>query len=131
VSAGLAAAIEGEQAAVYAYGLAGPHLDEADRGLALGALAAHRLRVLALREVAPDGLEPDAPAGYDVSPVADAAQARALLARVEARLCATYADLAAETSGVDRTQAILSARECAVRSVAWGAPPEAFPGREG
>lgn len=129
MTSGLAAAIEGEQAAVYAYGLAGPHLDEAERGLALGALAAHRLRVLALRQLTPDGMEPGAPAGYDVPPVEGPEQARLLLAQVESRLCATYADLAAETSGIDRTQAVLSARECAVRSVAWGAPPQAFPGR--
>lgn len=125
----LTRAIAGEQAAVYAYGLAGPHLPEPDQALALGGLAAHRLRVVALRQGAPDGLEPGSPAGYDTGPIQTEAEARDLLGGVEARLAAVYADLAAATTGTARTEAVLAARECAVRSVAWGLPPQAFPGR--
>ena len=56
-------------------------------------------------------------------------RARALLAEVEARLAATYADLAAEVTGGQRRNAVLSACECSVRSIAWGATTAAFPGR--
>jgi hypothetical protein len=96
------ATIEGEEAAVYAYGVAAPRLSGAQSDLARGALAAHRLRIIALRESLPPA---------------------------DQRLAATYADLAAATSGDQRLDAVRSARESAVRSVAWGAPPEAFPGR--
>ena len=48
---------------------------------------------------------------------------------VEARLAATYADLAAEVTGRQRRNAVLSACECSVRSIAWGGATAAFPGR--
>jgi len=125
----LIAAIEGEQAALYAYGVAGAHLDAADRDSALGGLAAHQARILLLREQAPDSAEPGAPGGYLTGPVRDAAQARALLAGVEARLASAYAALAGATTGTDRTEAVLAGCECTVRAIGWGGPPEAFPGR--
>lgn len=123
------AAIEGEEAALYAYGVAGPWLDGADRDLALGGLAAHRARVLALRATASDAAEQGAPGGFITGPVDSAESARALLAGVEARLAATYADLAAAVAGGERRNAVLAGCECSVRSVAWGAPTAAFPGR--
>ncbi len=123
------AAIEGEEAAVYAYGVAAPRLSGDQSDLARGALAAHRLRIIVLRESLPPADQPAAPGGFLVDPPPDAAAAAALLATVEARLAATYADLAAASSGDQRLDAVRSARESAVRSVAWGAPPEAFPGR--
>lgn len=129
MSATLLGAIQGEEAALYAYGVAGPWLEGADRDLALGGLAAHRARVLVLRETAPDAEESGAPGGYVTGPVDSAASARALLAGVEARLAAAYADLAAEVTGGERRNAVLSACECSVRSVAWGGATEAFPGR--
>jgi len=125
----LLAAIAGEEAAVYAYGVAGPWLDGADRDLALGGLAAHRSRVLVLRAEAPDTDESGAPGGYLTGTVDTPGSARALLAGVEARLAATYADLAAEVTGGNRRNAVLAACECSVRSIAWGAPTAAFPGR--
>lgn len=125
----LLAAIRGEEAAVYAYGVAGPRLESSDRDLALGGLAAHRARVLALRSAAADTIETGAPGGFVTGPVESPASARALLAEVEARLAATYADLAASVSGGDRRNAVLSACECSVRSIAWGASTAAFPGR--
>lgn len=125
----LQAAILGEEAALYAYGVAGPWLDSTDRDLALGGLAAHRARVLALRTEAADADETGAPGGFVTGPVDSPATARALLADVEARLCATYADLAAAVTGGERRNAVLSACECSVRSIAWGAPTSAFPGR--
>lgn len=126
--AALRSAITGEEAAVYAYGVAGPWLDAADRDLALGGLAAHRARVLVLRQEAPDAAESGAPGGYQTGPVDSPESARALLAGVEARLAATYADLAAEVTEGDRRNAVLAACECSVRSIAWGGPTAAFPG---
>lgn len=128
-STALLGAIQGEEAALYAYGVAGPWLDGAERDLALGGLAAHRARVLVLRGSAPDAEESGAPGGYVTGPVDSPESARALLAGVEARLAAAYADLAAEVTGGDRRNAVLSACECSVRSVAWGGPTAAFPGR--
>jgi hypothetical protein len=125
----LLAAILGEEAALYAYGVAAPHLDDADRDRALGGLAAHRARVLVLRGRANDAEESGAPGGFITGPVDSAESARALLADVEARLAAAYADLAAEVTSGDRRNAVLSACECSVRSVAWGGPTAAFPGR--
>ena len=129
MTSSLTAAIVGEQAALYAYGVAGPHLGAADRDLALGGLAAHRARILVLRERANDASEPGAVGGYLTGPVETPDQARALLAGVEARLAATYADLAGECTGADRTESVLAACECSARAIGWGAPPEAFPGR--
>jgi len=125
----LNAAIAGEEAALYAYGVAGPWLEDKDRDLALGGLAAHRARVLALRETAEDGAESGAPGGYITGPVDSATSARSLLADVEARLSATYADLAAAVTGGERRNAVLAACECSVRSVTWGGRTAAFPGR--
>ena len=125
----LGAAIAGEQAALYAYGLAGPHLDDADRDRALGGLAAHRARILVLRQRASSNEEPGTPGGYDVAPPSSPTDARALLAEVESRLSAVYADLAAAATGEERGEAGLAACECEVRAIGWGGAPEAFPGR--
>ena len=65
----LLAAILGEEAALYAYGVAAPHLDDADRDRALGGLAAHRARVLVLRGRANDAEESGAPGGFITGPV--------------------------------------------------------------
>lgn len=124
----LAEIVAAEEAAVYAYGVAGPWLEAVDRDRALGGLAAHRARVLSLRESAADGDESGAVGGYVTGPVDSPASARALLAGVEARLAAHYADLAASTADGERRNAVLSACECSVRSITWGAPTAAFPG---
>ena len=129
VDTALQSAILGEEAAVYAYGVAGPWLEGNDRDLALGGLAAHRARVLVLRGSASDADESGAPGGFVSGPVDSAESARTLLAGVEARLAATYADLAAAVTGGERRNAVLSACECSVRSIAWGGSTAAFPGR--
>ncbi|MEK9810181.1 MAG: DUF4439 domain-containing protein, partial [Candidatus Nanopelagicales bacterium] len=84
--------------------------------MAVGGLAAHRARVLVLRERANDANEPGAAGGYLTGPVETPDQARALLAGVEARLAATYADLAGDCSGADRTEAVLASCECSARA---------------
>lgn len=128
----LAAAILGEEAALYAYGVAGPRLDGADTDLAAGGLAAHRQRVIALRgrwAASAFGPQPPAPGGFALPAPTDPTAARTTLGRVEMNLAATYADLAAASTGGDRLEAVAWARESAVRGVAWGVAPEAFPGR--
>lgn len=125
----LLAAITGEEAATYAYGVATPWLESTDRDLARGGLAAHRARVLALRETAPDAGESGMAGGFVTGPIDSPASARQLLADVEARLCAVYADLAAASTGPARRDAVLAACECSARSIGWGAPTAAFPGR--
>ena len=122
-------AIAGDQAALYAYGLAGPRLEGADRDRAMGGLAAHRARLLLLRGMAADTDEPGTPGGYDVAALTSPEEARALLAQVEASLAAVYADLAAATTGEQRTESVLAACECEARAIGWGGAPEAFPGR--
>lgn len=129
MSEALIAAIAGEQAATYAYGLAAPYLSGSDNDLVRGGLVAHQQRVTALREQLASTPQPPAPLGFEAPPVNDESQARQLLAQVELRLCATYADLAAQSTGIARRAAVLTGRECAVRSISWGAAPEAFPGR--
>ena len=127
----LTRAIQGEAAAVYAYGLLGPHLSIDMQGSARSSLNAHRQREIALRVrlEAAGGTQPGAAAAYD-SPVnvTDSATASLLAGVVEMRLAATYADLAAACEGTDRCDAVLVARECAVRAVGWGAPTQPFPG---
>ena len=127
----LTAAINGEAAAVYAYGLLGPQLDMSAQSLARSSMNAHRQRELSLRaklEVV-GGAQPGAAVAYELPfPVTDATSARELAGVVEMRLAATYADLAGATTGSDRNDAVLAARECAVRGITWGAPTAAFPG---
>ena len=124
----LMAAITGEEAATYAYGVATPWLDAGDIDLARGGLAAHRARVLALRQIAPDAAESGMPGGFVTGPIDSPTSARRLLADIEARLCAVYADLAAVSAGPARRDAVLAACECSERSIGWGAPTAAFPG---
>lgn len=129
MSEALIAAIAGEEAAVYAYGLAAPFLSGTDNDLVRGGLAAHQQRITTLRERLVNTAQPPAPLGFETPPVTDEISARALLGQIESRLSATYADLAAEAEGPVRRDAVLIARECAVRSITWGAAPQAFPGR--
>lgn len=127
----LVAAITGEAAAVYAYGLLGPQLEISTQSLARSSMNAHRQRELALRarlDVV-GGSQPGAAVAYDPPfPVVDAATAGELAGLVEMRLAATYADLAGASSGSARNDAVLAARECAVRGISWGAATSAFPG---
>lgn len=129
MSAALIAAIEGEEAAVYAYGVAAAFLTGAQSDLVRGGLAAHRLKVADLRQSLPSSEQPLAPLGFELTTPVDAVTAANLLADVEIRLSAVYADLAADSPAGERRDAVRSARECAIRAVAWGAAPQAFPGR--
>ncbi|MBU6245780.1 MAG: DUF4439 domain-containing protein [Actinomycetales bacterium] len=120
------AAIAGEDACIYAYGIIGAHLAAAGQRKARRALDSHRAwrdRLLAAGDYVPGS------AAYELPfPVQDAAAARRLAILVEQRMVPAYADLAASTSGDLRAQAVQAGCECAARSVAWGGPTQAFPG---
>lgn len=127
----LAAAITGEDAAVYAYGVAGAHMQDDDVAVALTALDIHRSRAASLRQtLAETGSPVPTPAAaYDLPfPVVDSLSARRLAALVEERLAGIYAQLAGATLADERRQASLTARECASQAVLWGGVPAAFPG---
>ena len=126
------AALAGEHACVYACGLAGGLLDGPGQQAAAAARDAHRGRRDELSQVVRRlGATPVAalPAYALPFPVTDPATARALLADVENRLAAVYADLVAAgaTDGL-RAAGAAGVRDAAAAAVAWGANVTAFPG---
>lgn len=119
-----AAVVRGEDAAVYAYGVAGARVPARRRVLA--GLQAHR----AARDAVASGLTspPDpAPAYALPTPPQTPAEARALLAYVDNALVPLYADLAAVATADERRRAVISAQACATRAVSWGSASQAFP----
>ena len=118
----VAAVLAGEDAAVYAYGLAAARLTGRERAAALDSMAAHRTqrdRLLA-RAAASGASASPVPAAYDPPfPVADATAARRLAALVEDRLAGQWAGLAASSTGQQRLADALVAQACATRSVTW------------
>ncbi|WP_205629575.1 ferritin-like domain-containing protein [Jiangella muralis] len=128
------AALAGEHACVYGYGVAGAHLPD-DASAALAALTSHRARRDALTAlIAAAGAEPvAAEPGYALpSPVTDEASALALGVLLEERLGALYADLVgAATSPELRELAVRGVVAATVQAVAWGGAPTAFPGLDG
>jgi hypothetical protein len=125
-----AAVVSGEDAAVYAYSVAGAQVAGGARRRALSGLDAHtanRSRA-ASAITAAGGTAPPPAAAYQVpDDVTTPDGARALMAEVDNALVATYADAAAASSDDDRRWAARTAAECATRAVAWGAPSQAFP----
>jgi hypothetical protein len=122
--------VAGEQAAVYAYSVAGAHLAGASRSAALVGLDAHRARRdrAASLVVAAQGTPPPAAVAYTLPfPVRSPSSARRLMSLVDNRLVGLYADAAQATTGDDRRWAARAAAECATRAVSWGAPAQAFP----
>jgi len=122
--------VEGEDAAVFAYSIAGARVVSSARSRALNGLDAHRShRDRASAMVVAEGATPPAPApAYDLPfPVDSAKSARKLMALVDNRLVARYADAAEATQGDERRWAARTAAESATRAVAWGADSQAFP----
>jgi hypothetical protein len=126
----LAALVAGEDAAVYAYSVAGAHVAGARRRQALVGLDTHRAnrdRAASLI-VAAGAVPPGSAVAYTLpGPLDTPAAARALMALVDNRLVGLYADAAAALTGADRKWAAQTAAECAMRAVDWGAAPQAFP----
>jgi hypothetical protein len=124
------AVVAGEDAAVYAYSVAGARVSGGGRRKALAGLDAHRAnrsRAASL-VTALGGTPPPAAAAYDLpDDVASAAGARAAMAAVDNALVAVYADAASQSADGDRRWAARTAAECATRAVTWGAATQAFP----
>ncbi len=124
-------ALDAEHAAVWVYGLAGPHLAVARQGAARAAEALHRDRRDQLRAtVRALGDEPAGPMAAYAVPVAPSspATAAALLAVVESRLGDVLSVLAATTRGAQRTAAARWLADTAVRVTGWSGTTVAFPG---
>lgn len=124
------AVVAGEDAAIFAIGVAGARLGAGERQRARGQLTAHRdARDRAAALVRAFGGTPPPPeVAYALPfPVRTAAAARRLLALVDNRLVAVYADAAGQSSDDDRRYAARAAARCATRAVEWGAPSQAFP----
>lgn len=121
-------AIELEQAAIYACGLAGAQLKGAGKRRALTQLAAHRQRMQTCSLMIDAAAIPATPPAFaPAEPITNANSARAALANVDNSLVGAYADLAALATDEDRAFAITSAMACARSAVQWGAPSQAFP----
>ena len=128
----LNAALAGEHAVVYAYGVVGARLEgTAYEPAARRGYDAHRARrstLTALVQAA--GATPAlAAAAYDLGgPVATAVAARALAATVETRAAAAYADVVGATDGSTRGSAATWLADAAVRATGWSGRPPDFPG---
>ncbi len=125
------AALDGEYAIMYAYGVAGARLSS-DADLALAMLAEHRVSRDQLRAwLVADSDEPAPPAPAYTLPerVTGDASARELLAALELRLIPLYTQLVADFTDDPkrRSWSIRQVRACALRAQKWGAPGQAFP----
>ncbi|NYI08438.1 ferritin-like domain-containing protein [Allostreptomyces psammosilenae] len=127
----LQAALAGEHAAVYGYGVAGALLSGADEEEARVALAAHQERREALsHSIRQLGGQPEAAAPAYQLPfeVADADSARRLATHLEEGVAAAEADVVFTTVADLRLAAAEALREATVRAVRWRGGTVAFPG---
>jgi hypothetical protein len=128
----LQAALAGEHAAVYAYGVVGGRLQGLpDQRAAAAGYDTHRQRRTTLTLLVQQGGQTPvaaAPAYELGGPVTTPAQARVLAATVEQRAAATYADVVAATAGATRSAAAGWLADSAVRQATWSSAVEAFPG---
>lgn len=125
-----AAVVAGEDAAIYAYSVAGARVTGAEQRKARAGLDAHRQRRSRAAALITDlGGTPPSPApAYELpGPVQRPQGARRALARVDLALVAIYADAAAAATQGDRRWAARSAADCAASAVSWGSAPQAFP----
>ena len=125
------AALGGEHAAVYGYGVVGGKVREARRGEARAAYDAHRARRDELARAVRDlGGEPEpAAAAYALPfPVSDSDAAVRLAAELEERVAGVYSDLVRAAEGERRRDAARALREAAVRAARWRGGSVAFPG---
>ncbi|HEU4420926.1 MAG TPA: ferritin-like domain-containing protein [Pilimelia sp.] len=133
----LAAALAGEHAAIFAYGVIGARLDRGRVGDARAAEAAHRNRrdTALVRLAAAGATPPPAQPAYALPfPVPDQRAALRLAVQVEERTAALWRAALRETEGADRRLALDALTDCAVRATRWrraaGVKPltVAFPG---
>jgi hypothetical protein len=128
----LQAALAGEHAAVYAYGVVGARLEGTpDARAAQSGYDAHRQRRSTItRMLVEAGATPTpAASAYDLGgTVPTPAAARALAAIVETRAAATYSAVVAAAEDAVRQAAALWLADAAVRATAWSGRPATFPG---
>jgi len=129
------AALAGEHAAVYVYGVIGARVSPSSAPTLWNqvhtAYAAHRGRrdqlLTMVRAAAAQ------PVAAEVSyvlpnPARTATQLIGASLDLERRCCAVYADMVASTSGASRQWAIDALCEAAVRQLGFGGEPQVFPG---
>ena len=127
----LAAALAGEHAAIYAYGVVGGQAGDAYRRASAERIAAHSVqRDLLAAELSAAGTPPAAGAPAYTLPFAvrSVGDALRLAVHVEHALAATYVDLVAAAAPTRRARAAARLTDCAEQAHAWGAEPQAFPG---
>jgi hypothetical protein len=131
--AALQAALAGEHAAVWGYGVLGPRAGSSStEALARTTYAAHRdlrdglaARIEAL-DADPVAAEPSYQLPFEVT---DRKTARALAIRLEERTADLYGDLvAAATTPALRAEAASALAGAELRRIQWGGTPFAFPG---
>lgn len=124
------AVVAGEDAAIYAYSVAGARVSGTDRRRALSGLEAHRRRRSRAAAIvtAAGGTPPPGAAQYELPDnVAKARASRRLMADVDVAMVAMYADAAASSTEEDRRWAARCAADSATSAVSWGQEPQAFP----
>jgi hypothetical protein len=123
----LVAAVQGEEAAIYSYGVLGPFLSGTDRTLATQAETAHRnTRDQMTMSMANP---PSADVIYRMPfAVTSAATALAAAVTVEERAAALWRAAVAATTGVDRQFAINTLIAGALRAAAFRRAAGAYPG---
>ena len=128
--------LQGEYAAVYAYGVIGARSSgEGPRLKGLKALRTHtELRDWVRGQLNAANTEPvpAAPSYKLPLAVADNASAAKAAATIENRLARSWAALAARTTVTDdsvtaRTFEVNTSMECATRAISWGSGVQAFP----
>jgi len=118
----LAAALAGEHAAIWGYGVAGAHLTGDDLDLARSAESAHRDRRDALLvRLSGAGTPPPAaaPAYALPFPVTDEASAVRLVTLLEERAAALWRAAVPATTGEGRRLPVEALVDCAVRATRW------------
>ncbi|MEU4675919.1 ferritin-like domain-containing protein [Micromonospora sp. NPDC023737] len=118
----LAAALNAEYAAIFAYGPIGVRLSGSARTDARQAEAAHRRRrdALVVQLSTAGATVPPDRAGYTLPfPITDRASALRLAIEVEERTAAHWRAALAATSGSDRDQALDALVDYAVRATRW------------
>lgn len=129
----LSAAVAGEDAAIYAYGVLGPHLTGVPLSLAQQAEVAHRNLRDSVAETLPSPPAPDVVYALPF-PVVDRASALALAVTVEERSAALWRAAMVTADPADRLSPLNSMVAAAMRAAAFrraaGASPGtvAFPG---
>ena len=118
-----------EHEAVWMYPVVGARVDSLVT-TARASFSAHRdTRDALVGRLRARGTDPVAAAlGYDVGPIATAAEARAAAQSLEARISAAVLTLAGVAEGDLRAYAVTALRTSALAEQTWGSAPQAFPG---